>query len=45
MIENGSENLMDVQDDIQELRRELRNISEDMKELRKPKDTKRKGEE
>lgn len=45
MIENGSDNLADVQDDIQELRRELRNISEDMKELRKPKDAKRKGEE
>lgn len=45
MIESSSENLMDVQDDIQELRRELRNISEDMKELRKPKDTKRKGDE
>lgn len=45
MIESSSDNLMDVQDDIQELRRELRNISEDMKELRKPKDTKRKGEE
>lgn len=45
MIESSSDNLMDVQDDIQELRRELRNISEDMKELRKPKDAKRKGDE
>lgn len=42
MIESGSDGLLD---DIQELRRELRNISEDMKELRKPKDAKRKGEE
>lgn len=42
MIENGSDGLLD---DIQELRRELRNISEDMKELRKPKDTKRKSDE
>lgn len=42
MIESGSDGLLD---DIQELRRELRNISEDMKELRKPKDTKRKGED
>lgn len=42
MIESGSDGLID---DIQELRRELRNISEDMKELRKPKDNKRKGDE
>lgn len=45
MIENGSENLMDVQDDIQELRRDLRNINEELKEFRKAKESKRKGDE
>lgn len=45
MIENGSENLMDVQDDIQELRRDLRNINEELKEFRKAKESKRKSDE
>ena len=45
MIEKGSDGLLDVQDDIQELRRELRNINEELKEVRKIKDAKRKSDE
>lgn len=45
MIENGSESLLDLQDDIEDMRRELRNVNEEIKELRKLKDTKRKSDE
>ena len=45
MIENGSETILELQDDIKELKRQNRDILEDMKELRKTKETKRKSDE
>lgn len=45
MIENSSETILELQDDIKELKRQNRDILEDMKELRKTKETKRKSDE
>lgn len=45
MIESGLDGLLDVQEDIKELRRDLRDINEEMKETKKVKEPKRKGEE
>lgn len=45
MIENNSESFLDLQDDIEDMRRELRNVNEELKELRKQKDAKRKSDE
>lgn len=45
MIESGLDGLLDVQEDIKELRRDLRDINEEMKETKKVKESKRKGEE
>lgn len=45
MIENSSETILELQDDIKELKRQNRDILEDIKELRKTKETKRKSDE
>ena len=45
MLENSSETILELQDDIKELKRQNRDILEDIKELRKTKETKRKSDE
>lgn len=45
MLENSSETILELQEDIKELKRQNRDILEDMKELRKAKETKRKSDE
>ena len=45
MIENSSETILELQDDIKELKRQNRDILEDIKELRKTKETKRKSDD
>lgn len=45
MLENSSETILELEDNIKELKRQLRDITEDIKELRKSKEIKRKGEE
>ena len=45
LIEVGSEGIQELQDDIQDLKRELRNVNDEIKDLRKLKDIKRKSDE
>lgn len=45
MLENNSETILELQDEIKELKRQNRDILEDMKELRKTKEAKRKSDD
>lgn len=45
MLESEPECLLELREEIKELKRQLRDMTEDMKELKRAKDSKRKGDE
>ena len=45
MLDSEPEHLLELQEEIKDLKRQLRDISEDMKELKRAKESKRKGDE